>query len=199
LAQVAAGDDSPIANSATAAPGDTIAAPSTANESRQNPFDRSLDRNQGVHPASTISGNAGGQFGIELGVVSVRPDGSGQLQQLVEGIRVVSIVGQSVIVVPNDVAIAAGTATAAGGSKPVQANRQPVANKAAGSFGVVATGIIQLVSGGAPAGQGRTGSTNAPPPGAIPGSNVASPAATGASASQSEPSTSATGIDRRRP
>jgi hypothetical protein len=87
---------------------------------------------------------------IDLGTIQIGTDGSGKLRQRVEGIRVETVVGQSVMVV---------SATTAGGNaalrennragQPGEATGTAVPQRIAPS-GVIASGVIQLVGADTP-------------------------------------------------
>lgn len=131
-------------------PNGAIANPNNSSQTRPlTPDEARLQANQ-------QGGGAGGQFGIDLGVVNVQGNG-GQLQQRLEGIRVANVIGQSVLVVPANAPVT-GTAPTAQTSR----NQRGTTGMQGGSLGVVATGVIQLVSSGQPANR-STGATQAGP------------------------------------
>ena len=156
------------------------------------------NRRGAVPPTNPAAGTAG-QFGIDLGVVTVRPNGGGTLQQRLEGIRVASVVGQSVLVVAADTPIASGVGAAP--PEPAHRNaRQATATQGVGSLGVVATGVIQMASSRQPtnqrtATQGTGTNQNTRVPGTTQGTNVTLPPATGAT----NPRTPATGATNTPP
>jgi hypothetical protein len=174
-------------NSSTAAP-PPLARTDAAGNPNQNPASQQEQANQlGAGQQSNAAGT-GGQFGIDLGVVTVRPNGGGRLQQRIQGIRVASVIGQSVLVVPADSPITGSTTTRSSRNVGQGNPQQSAAVQGAGSLGVVATGVIQLISSGQNARQTQSSNTNVTVPGAVQDSNVTQPVPSGASGTQQAPS-----------